>query len=168
MLTKTKPKQQAGDVDKLFAEVRQIADALQAEPGGIGLAELERERDALLADQQLGRDRTEALREVEHRIADVQAAARARRGLTEKMRGAAQRWGDAVAEQLDQRRRELREAATQHRAEATALVRQAAALAGQAQAEEAEVIAMRHRIEAHRREALKQAEKELTKLAKGA
>lgn len=163
-----KQKTQAQGTDKLLEEVRRIADAIAQEPGGIGTAELRRRRDALLADAALGDDRAEALTDVDAQIAKRQASARALQGLKERYRAAAQKWGDAVAAELDHRRRELREAATQHRAEAQELVRQAAALAGRAQAEEGEVIAMRHRIEAHRREALKQAEKELTKLAKGA
>jgi len=129
---KTKPT----DVDRLWQEVVRAHAAWSASEGGQGRAALLRERDELLARRELGDQVDRLLDDVDQRIAAMRDKAGAARGLAELYRAACTRWARARITELEEQRRETRQAAQVLRDEAARLLREAQHAAGMARARE--------------------------------
>ena len=125
-----------------------------------------RERDELLARRELGDQVDKALDDVDRRIEQVRDKASATRGLGELFRGAASRWARARITELEEQRRETRQAAQVLRDEAARLLREAQAAAGMARAREDSLHPLAAKIRRLTIESWQEAEREIARAAR--
>lgn len=166
MATATKQKATAADVQTLWAEVERTHAAWSASEGGQGRAALLRERDELLARRELGDQVDKALDDIDQRIDQVKDRAGAARGLAELYRAACTRWARARVVELEEQRRETRQAAQVLRDEAARLLREAQHAAGMAQAREDTLHPLAAKIRRLTVEAWVEAEREIARNAR--
>ena len=159
---KTKPT----DVDQLWQEVLRTHAAWSASEGGQGRAALLRERDSLLARRELGDQVDKALDDIDRRIEQVRDKAGAARGLAELFRAAASRWARARITELEEQRRETRQAAQVLRDEAARLLREAQAAAGMARAREESLMPLGAKIRKLTVDSWQEAEREIARNAR--
>ena len=125
-----------------------------------------RERDELLARRELGDQVDKALDDVDKRIDQVKDRAGAARGLAELFRAAASRWARARVKELEEQRRETRQAAQVLRDEAARLLREAQAAAGMARAREESLMPLGAKIRKLTVEPWQEAEREIARAAR--
>ena len=162
MATKTRQ----ATVAELWAEVERTHKAWSASEGGQGRAALLRERDELLARRELGDQVDKALDDIDRRIDQVRDKAGAARGLGELYRGACARWARARITELEEQRRETRQAAQVLRDEAARLLREAQAAAGMARAREDSLHPLAAKIRRLTIESWQEAEREIARAAR--
>lgn len=162
MATKTRQ----ATVAELWAEVERTHKAWSASEGGQGRAALLRERDELLARRELGDQVDKAIAELDRRIEQVRDKAGAARGLGELYRAACTRWAQARITELEEQRRETRQAAAVLRDEAARLLREAQAAAGMARAREDSLHPLAAKIRRLTIESWLEAEREIARAAR--
>lgn len=162
MATKTRQ----ATVAELWADVEKTHRAWSASEGGGGRAALLRERDELLARRELGDQVDKALDDVDRRIDQVKDRAGAARGLGELYRAACTRWARARVVELEEQRRETRQAAQVLRDEAARLLREAQHAAHMAQAREESLMPLGAKIRKLTVEAWVEAEREIARNAR--
>jgi len=162
----TATKQKVTDVGQLWEEVLRTHAAWSASEGGTGRAALLRERDTLLARRELGDQVDKALDDIDRRIDQVKDRAGAARGLGELYRAACTRWARARITELEEQRRETRQAAQVLRDEAARLLREAQAAASMAQAREESLMPLGAKIRKLTVDSWQEAEREIARAAR--
>ncbi len=162
MATKTRQ----ATVAELWADVEKTHRAWSASEGGQGRAALLRERDSLLARRELGDQVDKALDDIDQRIDQVKDRAGAARGLAELFRAACTRWARARITELEEQRRETRQAAQVLRDEAARLLREAQHAAHMAQAREESIMPLAAKIRRLTVESWQEAEREIARAAR--
>ena len=162
----TAQKTKVTDVEELWQEVLRTHAAWSASEGGTGRAALLRERDELLARRELGDQVDKALDDIDRRIDQVNDRAGAARGLAELYRAACNRWARARITELEEQRRETRQAAQVLRDEAARLLREAQHAAGMARAREDSLHPLAAKIRRLTVEPWQEAEREIARNAR--